>query len=67
MKYWIEFPTDDVREPKRNVYINLSNVCCVFPKYSQTNVTIIQFQDTDNYITVDMPYDQVIDKIKHSI
>lgn len=66
MEHWMEFPTDNVREPKRNAYINLSNVCCVFPKYNELTATIFQFQDSDNYIIIDMPYDQVVDKIKHS-
>lgn len=66
MEHWIELPTDDVREPK-NAYINLSNVCCVFSKYNEPTATIFQFQDSNNYIIIDMPYDQVTEKIKHSI
>jgi len=62
MKHWIEFPFDG-----RNVYVNLSNVRCVFSKRNEPNTTIFQFHDSNYYITVDMPYGQVMDKIKHSI
>ncbi len=64
MKYWAEFPTDDSR---RNVYVNLSNVRCVLPKHNDPTATLFYFQDTNYYITVDMSYNEVIDKIKHLI